>query len=162
MREALEQLYRDNYQSYVKRICNRVGGIHNAEDVVQESFTRALQYADSYDSSRSIERWFSTILQNAQRDFLREQRLLGMSLTHDEPDEELSYDKIDDTNLVARIEAEIDSYEEPHRGILHFLFVKGYKPLEVTHIVPNTNNRAIAMLASRFRKLMFEKYGEVL
>jgi len=93
---------------------------------------------------------------------MREQRLLGMSLTHDEPDEELSYDKIDDTNLVAHIEKEIEEYKEPQKAILHFLFVKGYKPREVAQVIPNTNNRGIAVLAHRFRKQMWDKYEEVL
>lgn len=162
MREALEKLYRERYTRYTQQLSNRVGGIHNAEDVVQEAFARALQYEDSYDSKRDLASWFSSILKNAQRDFLREQRLLGMSLTNDEPDEEITYDKLDDSNLLRRIEKELEEYDEPNRSILKLMFVKNYKAIEVTHIIPNTNNRSIAVLAHRFRNSMKEKYGAVL
>jgi RNA polymerase sigma factor (sigma-70 family) len=82
----LEDYYADNFNNLVKRITNQAGNVHNAEDVVQEAFVRAIQYLPSYDGKLPFENWFSRILQNALRQFKLEERNYGMNMSNEEVD----------------------------------------------------------------------------
>lgn len=80
MREIIEQFYIDNHELYVKRLSRQAGSPSNAEDVVQEAFLRALQYADSYTEreGQNMEKWFNSILRRALVDFKRVETKQGM------------------------------------------------------------------------------------
>ena len=80
----LEIHYNRNRDVLTKKLAGRVGTRYNAEDVVQEAYARALKYfrAWTYDGVGteldSFNRWFTTILNNACREFQYEERGQGM------------------------------------------------------------------------------------
>jgi RNA polymerase sigma factor, sigma-70 family len=49
----------------------RLGHVHDAEDVVQETYLKAFKNIDSYRPGTNIEAWLSLILLNTIRDHLR-------------------------------------------------------------------------------------------
>jgi len=70
---ALEKLYEANVDGLYAFVFYRVG--RDAEDVVQETFTRALDQLDRYDPKRgSIQSWLCTSSRNVIRDHLRAHR----------------------------------------------------------------------------------------
>jgi RNA polymerase sigma factor (sigma-70 family) len=123
------QYYIDNRNKLVNRVKYRVGGIENAEDVVQEAFARALQYISTYDHDKPFGAWFNTILNNATRDFKREYRDQGRTREVQEGDFEpvelpewVDLDKM----LVGR--------NEVHKDILTLHFKEGFTPADIVKI----------------------------
>ena len=157
--EKLTIMYEEEYQKYIKRVQNRVGNVWNAEDVVQESFTRALKYLDSYDGSVPLDNWFSTILNNAARDCKKQEMLDGMS--YGDEDEE-GTDTLDNssfkTEMVEKIAGEIHQLHGPIRAALAGTVIHGWKPSEVAEISTLSANH-IRVLLCRFKDEMREKYG---
>lgn len=73
---ALEQIYDANVDGLYTFVFYRVGRDPSlAEDVVQETFAKALKRVDDYDSERgSVQSWLCTLSRNVIRDHLRAHR----------------------------------------------------------------------------------------
>lgn len=73
-----ESAYRDfveRYQGGIFRVCFRLlGDAHEAEDVVQEVFVRAIRGLSKWDSSRPLRPWLFTIAVNRCRTALAKSR----------------------------------------------------------------------------------------
>lgn len=157
--EKILELY-DSYPKYCKRVQFKAGGYANAEDVVQEAFCNALRYSASYDEGLPIENWFSTILNNALRDFMKKERMEGMS---DSPAEEEGTDTLDNTHfkseLVEKLMQEVQEYEEPARKALTAAIGYGWKPSEIATFSPLSANH-IRVILHRFKESMRQRYGQ--
>ncbi len=156
----IESYYKDNYDKLVKSVSYRVGSMCNAEDVVQEAFTRALQYKDSFRQDGNLANWFAQILRNCVRDFQQDLRMNGMTVEFEEDHDELVEDKQESKSLLKRIEYEIDKYRSPKRDILSLIFLKGFKPKEVPKEF-NVSPTSVWQIACRFRAKMMDRYGEL-
>lgn len=155
--KVLEEFYKREYNNLVKRVNRRAGTPENAEDVVQESFYRAIKYWDSYDDTKkTIGAWFNTILNNALKDFKRDELNYGMCLELDE--EQLDGVEMSQTDgdMLKRIGMFIDGKNESHREILDLYFHKGYKPREIAQIT-DVDNKTIRMAIWRFKEDVKEK-----
>lgn len=154
MKELIQQLYVDEYETMCHRIKNRVGGLINAEDVVQEAYTRALQYSNSYNEKLStLGGWFNTILNNSAKDFKREERLSGMTTDEEltEPADETAYT----AEMVEKVLKDMD--ESPYREILRLYFILGYKPADIAKVT-DQRPQSISNAVQRFKNEMKEKY----
>jgi RNA polymerase sigma factor (sigma-70 family) len=155
--DEITDLYEKKKHHMMLRVQRRVGGMVNAEDVVQDAFCNAIQYAGGWDGRKPIDRWFSTILNNAARDFKRQERLDGMV---DEPELTDSADNVRfKSELVESLLGEIEELEEDNREALRAFLIFGWKATEIAKWSPLTANN-IRVLVHRFRKDMQEKYGE--
>ena len=157
--DKITKLYEEGYPKYVKMIKHRVGGEVNAEDVVQEAFTNALQYLSSYDGSVPIENWFWTILVNAARDFRRQELRCGMTDT----EEEESTDPLDFTAFKEEIlESVINDIEQVEskelRKVLKAYLIDGWKTREIAAWSTFTHAH-IRVLIHRFKQGLKEKYN---
>ena len=74
----LEDYYKQNYDQLVKRASKRMPSIEDAEDAVQEAFTRALKYLPSF-NGKSFDNWFLTILSNVCKQMYNANRLGPLS-----------------------------------------------------------------------------------
>lgn len=83
MHEIIEKHYRENFGKLLKRFSFRSGGIHQAEDIVQEAYARAMKYFKP-ERVDDFDKWFSIILINSFNDYMRD--TIGMSYI-DEDDE---------------------------------------------------------------------------
>jgi RNA polymerase sigma factor (sigma-70 family) len=83
-REALVEAFEQMYDEQVKRIKGRVPNVGDAEDIVMTAYTKALGSLDRYDSTLPIGAWLNTIIQNSAKDWVRDNRLQGMTVEIDE------------------------------------------------------------------------------
>ena len=155
--DELMHMYDEEYPAFVKRVSYRVGGMTNAEDVVQEAFTRALTYIEAAREINSVRAWFTTILNNATRDFKQEERMDGM--VRDEPVTEPLDELCFKHELIETVLAEADKYSMPENEVLMLAIRHEWKPREISKISPlNPNN--IRVIIHRFKHKMRHKYGD--
>jgi RNA polymerase sigma factor (sigma-70 family) len=159
MYSRIEKFYKKNYRQLVNRISGRVGGRINGEDVVQEAFTNALQYKDSYQEGRSIEKWFNTILYNAAHDFQARERGHYHSELHE--------DQIacDDNPYFKKMLNEIEELIDEQKGkpdkreVLRLYYLKQYAPADINKVVSFTPSN-IRVTIHRFKQKLEEIYGK--
>lgn len=161
MYKLIEQFYKDNYSTLVKRLNRRAGGRENAEDVLQEAFLRALKYGGSFNPERQeLGAWFNTIMNNTLVAHQRIVMLDGMSTSYDEAVHEECYEcDAEEKLLIGEIIEHIEERDERHRNILHLFFICGYKVKEVQEVVGG-GYKGIQMLIHRFKLTMIEEYDD--
>jgi len=162
MYEIIEQHYIENFDKLVKRYANRAGSVWNAEDVVQDSFDRAMRYSDSFSPERQeFGAWFNMILNNALRDFKRDDRLLGMSVEYSEELDEVEPLLEWEGYLLESINDDINAKSVQVRQALYLYIFKQYKPREIEQVV-DMSNAYIRTSVKEFKQEMRAKYGDVL
>ncbi|MDR2956094.1 MAG: sigma-70 family RNA polymerase sigma factor [Prevotella sp.] len=138
------------YKTFYKRIYNTCYRIlrdsSDAEDVMQDSFLKALTGLDKYDGSTPFEAWLVRIAINSSIDKLRRKSLDYVSL-----DENIGYNIIDkDENdewehikdRVAEVKAAIEKLPESSRLIINLYLIEGYdheEIAEILNIAPGTS-----------------------
>lgn len=159
MKQTLIDFYNNERNTLVKKYNRRAGSPENAEDVVQEAFTRALQYIDSYDpSKKELGAWFYTILQNSLRDFKREDKNGGMVMfeeEHMEPTEFVDLDK----EVRNELHNLIDTKNDVAKEVLTLYFRHGYMIKDIDNTTDHSY-AAIKAIILRFKKEVKEKYAE--
>jgi len=137
--EALEQFYEDNVDGLYAFVYYRVGRNQTvAEDVVQETFLRALERLDDYDAARGSARaWLCTLSRNVIRRHLR--NLPRMAELND------MYDRIDET--LAQLFAALDGAPLPDEVMAR---------QETSDLVSMT----VANLPDPYREVLQRKYLE--
>lgn len=138
---VLEKYYADNYDTLVKRVSGKAGGLYNAEDVVQEAFSRALKYKGTFDKDRPIDNWFSRILQNALKDFMQEERNYGMNMVNEEADAPSPISP-ENGELCAHVKEHIKKFvPEDEKEILTLYYLRGYSLQDVARITDKKYRR---------------------
>jgi RNA polymerase sigma factor (sigma-70 family) len=153
----IEAFYKENFNRLIKRVGHRAGTHWAAEDVVQEAFVRALKYWDTYDpANKEIGAWFNTILNNALRDYTRDERRYGMC-------EEFEDEKHNDLALspealgaAAKIRELIAAKGQPTKSILTMYYLQGYKPKEIVEVL-DVEVKTVRQYVWRFRDELKEK-----
>lgn len=158
MKELSERYYRENANKLVKAYTRKAGSVENAEDIVQEAFTLALRYADSYDERYcNFKAWFDRILLNAFRLKLREERRLGMTDELDEDVIEQEEMKLFDKSLIGRIKDDMDKRPAHIAEQLNLFFFKEYGIKQIS-LVTGIPFRTVDSTVNRFKNEMREKY----
>ena len=161
MYKQIEQFFKENYSVLVKRLNRRAGGIENAEDILQESFVRALKYHKSFRPERQeIGAWFNTIMNNVLVVHQREQMLGGTTIPYDEHEHEESYECDAETkSQVADILDKLYSKECGVKDVLHLYFVGEFKMSEIRDVT-GASYKSIQMAIHRFKLDMIEEIGD--
>ena len=156
----IEQFFRDNYQVLVKRIQARRMQESDAEDVVQEAFTRALKYRDSFNPDfHEIGAWFNTILNNAFKDYRHANFTGDYSFCEDEHDElDLAEQGWVDANMLKKIREEVSKLPKGQASIVHLVLLSGYKYKEAAQIL-DQKFETVKKTVYRFKKDMRDTYG---
>ena len=160
MNKLLEQFYKDNRELLLKRLYHRAGSVHNAEDILQESFLRALRYQASFNpKTQELGAWFNTIMNNALKSFKRDERSMGTYVELDE--EAIDGSEMSQTSgdMMKRIKSEVEQFSGDNKQALSLYFLKGFKPREVRDVL-NMPYKSLEKLFSRFKNDMRYKYGE--
>jgi RNA polymerase sigma factor (sigma-70 family) len=162
MYELIEDHYIKNHKRLVTLMSNRAGGRPNAEDIVQEAFTRAITFHKSFDpNQQEIGAWFNTILNNALRTSKRTEKLMGMSVEYtDDMDEEVEFSDWEE-NMIAKIKKDLAKETEIRRQVLQLYLFSQYKPREITQVL-DVSNGYVRTLVKEFKKKMKLKYGGVI
>lgn len=80
--KEIEKHYRTNFSTLVKIFTRFTGNKARAEDVIQEGYTRSIQYWQGYPESNipsEVNRWFRRIFNNCNHDMMKEEMHHGMS-----------------------------------------------------------------------------------
>lgn len=155
--KTIEEHYRANFNTLVKRYKRPLGSEQAAEDVVQEAYVRCLKYQHTWDSSQEFTPWFSIILRNAFRDQLSSER--GISF---EELDEFDY-RIEDTERIDDLRAALELYipreSLAHQPSLKLFFLSDYNCKEISEITELTHSN-VRYIVSAFRKKFLLRYNK--
>lgn len=154
--KLIEDHYREHYRSLIIRFSKILGAKFRAEDVVQEGYTKALEYWKSYDKTKPLNEWLITIMNNAMRDEKTAERMHG-AVSRKEELVTVTKPVAIPTIIYERVVALINSKEEPARTVLRLALVEQHRPREVSDITSLTTNH-VAQLVFLFRKEIRDKY----
>ena len=146
--KLIEDHYREKAELTTRRIGRYLRNRANAEDVVQEAYTRMCAYWKSYDPEQSMDHWFGTILNNSIKAFFKADMLKGMSddMPNEDPLANRVFDKIEADELMEIINGK----SEGIRKILHLYLVEGFTSAEVEEVVPQSASN-VRKIVQRFR-----------
>lgn len=134
-RERLTKFYKDNYNQLVSNYTKRTGSVEDAEDVVQEAFTRALTYLDRYNESEPFSNWMTRVVYNTFCTWKKEKDSMGLTYSFDEE----YYDPIDGNlqrkQLVEGIIRLMNGCSERDQQILNMYYCCNYKAKDVATIM---------------------------
>lgn len=161
-KKLIEEHYAKNFNTWVKRITRRVPGVMDAEDVVQESYTRALTYSHTFNSNiSSIDTWFTNIVNNVHRSMKRND-FLSCEVREDDWYTREADEYEDDEFVCNKIQEKIENVNlSHHRNILFSYFIAGNK---VSHTASQLNIpiEAVKTVVKRFKKKVGEEYASTL
>jgi len=157
MYPEIENFYSENFELLVKRYHNRAGSKTNAEDVVQEAFSRAMKYYKTFqESKKEFGAWFNTIANNALRDFKNQEKRMGMSVEFNEEDWGLGLSLTDEV-LKDRIRQKIADKDGQQQEILTLHFEKQYMPKEISEQM-DVPHRTVVTTIVRFTREIKDWY----
>lgn len=158
MYKQIEEFYKENYNTLVKRLNRRAGGVENAEDVLQESFVRALKYHKSFKPEfQEIGAWFNTIMNNVLVVHQREAMLGGATIPYDEHEHEESYEcDAEAKSQVEEVLSKLYEKEPRTKNILHLYFVGGFRMCEIRDIT-SSSYKSVQMKIHRFKLELIEE-----
>lgn len=129
------EYYAKEFDNLVRRLSRGAGSVSNAEDVVQEAFSRALKYFHSFDpTKKSFQTWFSVILVNAYNAFRNEELRGGAVVELDEEmvgQEDLPHYE---GNLLDKVKELIEKKSPYEAEVLDLYFIQGLKPREIVEV----------------------------
>lgn len=151
----LIEFYTENYPRLVNQIAKKVAGNRDvAEDIVQESFEKALRFQHAYDPERGkFSTWFNTILYNVLRDTQR--------LNKDSQEE--CIDELSVVNLLGDTSLGNEEYSREireqlyssknlrHRDILELFFIYGFTSKEIPYMLEGVSQSNVTTIVKRFR-----------
>jgi RNA polymerase sigma factor (sigma-70 family) len=160
--KVLEGYYTHNFEKLCKKRSGWVGGLGNAEDCVQEGFTRALKYIEGWTGPQPFSHWVNTIINNACRDFKKADRLQGGNRDTVDADEEAGepLEQVQLTEEMAKIiMEEIADKPAPKQTAIRDYLILGYTCKEIAEYV-DMSQANIRKVVQRFREEMENKYGK--
>lgn len=156
MYEIIENHYRENYGRFIKRMTFRAGGVHQAEDIIQEAYARAMKYYNTLKVDE-FDKWFSMILNNSYNDYMRDE--IGLSYI-EEDDEPLGLIECGLVTGQTRREVYdiISTKSEAQKEILTLHLQHGYSATDISNLTDYTYAK-IHHIISRFRDELRSLYG---
>ena len=114
-----EIIYRKYFKDVLLYVCGLSGDTLLAEEITQETFTKALKAIDSYNGDKDIRAWLFTIAKNSYFSYCRKQKQ-NVPL----PEEDMIQDTgvtfmeaIEDSEDTMRIHTFIHGMEEPYKEV---------------------------------------------
>lgn len=145
---VIEQHYRDNHKRLVKVFMGPAGNVPNAEDVIQEGYTRACKYWKSFNINKDVDTWLYSIMSNCLKDKIKDERQHGAS----EDEEEChSHHKAFNNLIIRDVIAIIEQQEGNIPTILKLYFFEQYTTKEISEVVTESHN-LVRQIIHRFRK----------
>jgi len=156
----IEKHYRSEYNKTVNKVYRIVGVHAMAEDIVQETYRRALEYWKAFPDDNNVDGWLPSILINCLKDSRKAETLSGMS------------DNIDDVEIIIKANGipaviysevmdRIEAKEPAVARVLKLFLVQQYSHKEIAQIVRETANN-VAQIVFRFREEIRKEFKWVL
>ena len=152
--ECIERIM-DTYGNLLFRLCLfTLGNADDAEDVVQETFIKYMQYAPDFKDENHEKAWLITVASNKSKDLLRFRK---RHLTADIGN--LS-EYVPDNSNPEIIDALL-SLPEKYRTVLILYYVEEFNVNEIAQIIDRSSS-AVKMRLQKGRKLLKEAYRKEL
>lgn len=154
----IEKHYRDNHQRLIKKMTFRAGTVWAAEDIVHTAYERAIRYRRSCEPNR-FGQWFSTLINNALRDYKVEEN--GRScLDIDDEDVAASEECPHYTDHVMKEIFElINTKSEVQIEILNMYFKQEFSAKDIAAITEHSYSKTHQII-QRFRNELKELYRD--
>lgn len=157
--DKLTTFYAENFDKLVKRTNSRCGNFHNAEDIVQTAFERALKYSKACNSD--VEKWFSVILSNVFKDYQNTIKLGPVTKPledHLDDIEPIIPDNIGP--IIKREVSEMVELElEPSKTVLKLHLDFGYTNGEIKDLMSGLTYRKVNNIIQIFRRKVIKRYS---
>ena len=155
---SIEEHYRDNYDSLVKRAYRSLGDWHLAQDTVQESYERAIKYSDRI-THDNFNAWFNVVFFNTVLKYLSFIRSKGMMMeTYVEETTEDYTQKEAFISITTKLES-IPLKPKVKEAITMYL-LKGYSSDEVSACLGMSPN-SVRSHVKRFKAKLMESVDAV-
>lgn len=155
MFSTIEQHYIDNYQKFLKFMTFKAGTPEAAEDIIQETYYRALKYHETCDAER-LDKWISMIMHNCLRDMKRDEN--GTHFIECE-EEESEDDPFIPSQIMKEVMKLIYAKSKEHKEILLLHIKHQYSPKDISESTHYTYSNCKQVIL-RFRKELKEIYRE--
>ncbi len=146
----IEELCKEKHKKMVTRLFYYLHNRHNAEDILQEAYYRALKYWKTFNSEEDFQGRFRIILNNVLKDFMKAERLRGMKDENYPPIREIQNHIFHRLALKEVLDI-IDEKTDRVKRILYLHLIDGYTAKEVEQIVPESV-ATIWKITQRFRE----------
>lgn len=157
--DILTEHFKNNFESEAKRVSRYVPNYADAEDIVQEAYTRAIQYWYTYDPERPLEQWFRTMVRNASIDWKKQDRMSGMTVKVDESNGGILEEEGPNRELSRVVYAEISSIKQVKtKSVIYRRFAMGL-PYKTIAEVMDMSEEAVKKSIQRWRAYMKDKYA---
>lgn len=157
MYAMIEDHYRSHADNLVKRNIGTTGAYHLAEEVVQEAYTRACQYWESYEFAKDFNKWFNSILMNCLKTKIKEEQEHG-AVSDEGPEVADVQSRAFNRIILEEVKERIDAQPDNIRFILMLYFFGENTTKDIAEIVPETHSNVRALI-SGFRKKLRDEFG---
>jgi len=157
--DDLQKFYAENFDNLVKKMSNRCGNYHDAEDIVQTAFERAVKYADSC-SGELVDRWFSVILSNVFKKYQKDLKLGPVTKPLDDHLDVLEPILPEDIHPIVRKEVRlmVDLEPEPNKSVLRLQLDFGLTIGEIKELTQGLTYAKIHDIIGNFRRKVLKRY----
>lgn len=160
MYDEAEEYFRDSYPYLIKQLVARRIDPYDAEDIVQEAFSRALKYVGSYNPEHGkFGEWFSRILNRCHKDHNRDLQMRGMVVEVKEDHWSCEQDFGHDNKLIEEIKQDISNLNGTTRDVCYMYYIMSNTPREISKVV-EVSPRVAGQMAYMFKQFLIDKYGE--
>lgn len=158
--KVVEQHYKDNFVRYCKIANKSFGGRYDvAEDAVQDSYLRAIQYYDCFNPElRDFNVWFNTIFNNCVRDLKRQEKNRNEVENTDRSvfkPQDITEDIRNDISRFIQ-----SDFTNPKKEVLYFYYERGLTPKEISMLMERMSVSNVWQILSRFKKEFISKYKD--
>jgi RNA polymerase sigma-70 factor, ECF subfamily len=162
--EALRALYRAYAGELLGFALNALSDRETAEEIVQETFTRAWRHADRYDPARgSVRTWLYQIARHAIIDARRRAsaRPVAASGGADGLEDVAGGPSIDQAMLGWQVAAALDRLSPEHRQVIRLAHVRGMSVRDIAQVcgLPEGTVKSRTWYALRSLRLVLEEMG---
>ena len=154
--KLLEAHYRAYYKDSLKFVLSKNLPRYIADEVVQEAYTRALEFWQTYDETVPFDKWFTTILKNCKNKAWKQERQHGGVEEAEYEDEPVAIKRL----MLRDIERMIYAQDKDIVPTLVLFFIKQLNAEEISYLVPKSK-RAIDNIVHRFRLLIRKELDRV-
>ena len=137
--KAQFQLYKLYYKTMYNVSLRIVNDENEAEDIMQESFLKALQKIETYRGEVSFGAWLKKIVVNRSLDALKKRKVIFEEINerkHDLEDYRMDPKEID----LEKIQKAINRLPDGYRVVLSLYLIEGYDHEEISQILGITNS----------------------
>lgn len=174
--QAFDQFFNEHYDRVYRFALGRLhGNHHTAEDIVQQTFTRALDGMENYRGEAQLFTWLCTICRNIVTDWYRKQGRTKDSvvLIEDRPDlramiesfsapaHEAPEGEAQRADAIRLIQVVLDQLPPNYGDILEWRYIEGFSASEVA-VRLNLSIEATNSMTARAKRAFAQLYAPLL